>query len=64
MIHLPYICVRYLYTTKCTLVYIDMYPMKVIPLKRASHFHQNKYSLDVNEVVVPPCLFYKSSDRN
>ena len=34
-----------------------MCPGKWFQLKRERQFHQSKYSLDVDEVVVQPCLF-------
>ena len=46
-------------TSKCTLVYIEMYPQESgCTSKRASHFHQSKCGLDVDEVVVPPSVCF------
>ena len=60
-----YICYVYLFTGRhlnvhqCTSKYVSR--ESGYTSKRASHFHQRKHGLDVDEVV---CLFYTSSDRN
>ena len=39
-------------------MYIEIYLGKVVPSKRASHFHQSKRGLDVYEVVVSPSVCF------
>ena len=47
-------------TSKCTPVYIEMYPRRVVAFlkEQATFIKASKYGLDVDEVVVPPSVCF------